>query len=89
MIYYIIGTFIMSLLTFLIYGFDKHRAIKNKHRISEKTLLVLAFLLGAMGAILGMVVFKHKTTRLKFKVFNHIFVIMHIALGVYIHTRAL
>lgn len=40
---------------------DKQRAIKKEWRISEKTLLTLAFFGGAVGGVLGMYLFRHKT----------------------------
>ncbi|MBE7042024.1 MAG: DUF1294 domain-containing protein [Ruminococcaceae bacterium] len=58
--------FIWNLLVFLLYGRDKQRAMANEWRISEKTLLLCAFLLGGLGAGLGMLVFRHKTRHLKF-----------------------
>ncbi len=54
---------------FLTYGVDKFLARKHLRRISEKTLITLSFLLGSMGAILGMVVFNHKTSKIKFRMF--------------------
>lgn len=35
---------VWNTIVFLIYGIDKRNAIKNKKRISEKTLLILSFL---------------------------------------------
>ena len=60
-------TAIMSLFTFLLYGIDKRRARRDKWRISEKTLLLCALCMGALGALAGMKVFRHKTRHLKFK----------------------
>lgn len=40
---------------------DKRRAIKNKWRIPEKTLFILAITGGSAGSILGMHLFRHKT----------------------------
>lgn len=56
----IIYVIIISIVAFVIYGFDKYRAISNKWRISENTLLSLAALGGAIGALLGMIIFRHK-----------------------------
>jgi len=77
----------MSFVTFVIYGIDKHRAVKHRRRVSEKTLLVLAFLFGAAGAILATSVFSHKSNKLKFKVLNVLFLSAHVLLGVYIYTQ--
>lgn len=51
----------MSVLTFILYGIDKRRAIKGTWRISEKTLLGLGVIGGALGGLIGMKVFRHKT----------------------------
>lgn len=54
-------------MVFVIYGIDKHRAAKCKRRIRERTLIICALALGAYGAITGMVVFNHKTSKAKFR----------------------
>lgn len=53
-------------IAFFVYGLDKRRAVRGEWRISERTLLLLAFLGGAAGAFLGMHVFRHKTRHRKF-----------------------
>lgn len=58
---------VINLLTFLVYGFDKWRAIHGRWRISEATLLSLAILGGSIGALLGMQIWRHKTHHKKFK----------------------
>ncbi len=45
---------------------DKKRAIYHQWRIRENTFLFLAFLGGAGGILLGMLVFHHKTKKQKF-----------------------
>lgn len=50
----------------ILYGVDKHRARKQAWRVSERTLLLCAFLGGGIGALLGMLVFRHKTRHAKF-----------------------
>lgn len=52
---------------FLLYGADKSRAERGLWRISENTLIIPAFFLAASGALLGMVVFNHKTSKTKFR----------------------
>ena len=55
----------VNLLVFIVYGVDKHKAIHNKWRIPEATLLVAA-LFGVIGTLLGMIFFRHKTRKPKF-----------------------
>ena len=58
-----IGILIWNLFTFLVLGLDKRKAIKRRRRISDSTLLALAFLLGAPGVLIAMPVFRHKTKK--------------------------
>ncbi len=63
-IYYLI---FINLFTFIVFGIDKYKAIKNKYRIKEKTLFFLAIIGGVIGAIFGMKIFRHKTLKPSFK----------------------
>lgn len=58
----------VNLCAFLFYGEDKRRARRNAWRIPERTLLLLAFAGGALGAAAGMRVFRHKTKHIQFRV---------------------
>ena len=64
----ILGTYlaVINIITFVTYGVDKSKAKKNKFRISEATLLLLAAIGGALGAACGMTFFHHKTKKPKF-----------------------
>ncbi len=74
---------LMNLLAFVLYGVDKLKAKKGAWRIPESTLLLVAFLGGSLGALLGMEVFRHKTKHAKFRILVPLFLILHIALAVY------
>lgn len=58
---------LMNLVTFSIWGYDKLMAIRHRIRIRESTLLMLTFFGGAIGALIGMSVFHHKTQKMRFK----------------------
>ena len=58
---------VINVVTFVVYGIDKWKAMKGRWRISEFTLLLLAVIGGSIGALLGMRVWHHKTKHLKFK----------------------
>ena len=60
MIYFFL---VLSILTFLLFGFDKNAARMNQWRIPEKVLLGLSILGGAAGGLIGMQVFRHKTRK--------------------------
>ena len=51
----------VNVIAFAVYGADKRRAKKDKRRVPEKTLFLLAIIGGSVGALLGMKVFHHKT----------------------------
>ena len=70
LISFIIVLILFSLLTFILYGYDKARAASRQSRIKERTLLGLAALGGAVGAILGQLIFRHKTKKIYFDVVN-------------------
>lgn len=57
---------IANLAAFLMYGADKRRAKKNRWRISEKALIMVALIGGSVGALGGMYLFRHKTKHVKF-----------------------
>lgn len=47
---------------------DKRKAIKNRWRIPERTLMGVALLGGSMGCLAGMYLFRHKTRHPKFTI---------------------
>ena len=49
------------------FGIDKRKAIRHKYRIPEATLLGLALIGGAAGALAGMHLFHHKTRKPLFR----------------------
>ena len=73
----LIGAYLLliNLAALAAYGADKQFAIHKKMRISERTLLLLALAGGALGALLGMYLFHHKTAKLKFAVGVPLFLI--------------
>ena len=73
---------VINIVTFVVYGVDKSKSKKNKWRISEKTLILLAVVGGSVGTILGMNVFRHKTKHLKFSVGVPIIIALQVVLAV-------
>ncbi len=51
----------VNVVSFLMMGIDKRKAMKRAFRIPESTLFVLAIIGGSIGAIIGMHLFRHKT----------------------------
>ena len=63
MIYFLV---VSNILTFIVFGVDKWYAKKNKRRVSELFLLSLTFLGGTLGALLAMMIFRHKKSKKSF-----------------------
>lgn len=59
---------VWNLITFGMMGIDKYKAEHGKWRVSEKALLLSAFLMGAVGSLAGSRIFHHKTKKLKFRI---------------------
>ena len=78
--------FAINIVSFFLYGIDKYKAKKNKWRISEATLLMIAIIGGSIGAWVGMRLWHHKTMHKKFKYGIPLIIIMQIALVAYLHT---
>ena len=57
---------VLSLILLILMYTDKQKAIKQQWRISEKTLFTLAIFGGAIGGVLGMYLFRHKTKHNRF-----------------------
>ncbi len=71
---------IWNFLVFFLYGIDKILAKRGARRIRETTLIFPAFLLGGMGAMFGMVVFNHKTSKTKFRILVPLFVVLNVVI---------
>ena len=74
-----------NIAVFLMYGYDKFMAVKNGWRVSEKTLLLSALLLGGLGAYCGMIGFRHKTKHMHFKLLLPLCAIITILAFTYIN----
>ena len=75
---------ILSFAGLISMGMDKRRAIRNKWRIPERTLLLIAFLGGGIGSFLGMRIFRHKTKHRKFVILLPIAAVLYAILLIYL-----
>ena len=85
--YFMLLTLAWNLVVFFIYGIDKSKARREAMRISEKFLLLVALLLGAVGAMFGMVVFNHKTSKPKFRFWVPLAVILNLVVLFFILNK--
>lgn len=59
---------IMNIWAFVLFGSDKAKAKRRQRRIRESKLIRVCFFGGAIGGMIGMHVFSHKTQKKKFTV---------------------
>ncbi len=86
----IVYIIVINLTGFLIMGIDKSRAKRNRWRVQEKTLFLIAFLFGSIGILTGMYVFHHKTRHLSFRLGIPAILVLQIALACFLcalHSR--
>jgi uncharacterized membrane protein YsdA (DUF1294 family) len=75
---------IVSIVTFFAYGLDKRKAKKKRWRTPEAVLLGLGFFGGAVGALIGMNLFRHKTRHWYFWAVNLLGVVWQVGLVVWL-----
>ncbi|MBT2788285.1 MULTISPECIES: DUF1294 domain-containing protein [unclassified Halomonas] len=59
---------VMSVIAYITYAIDKKAAIKNRRRVSEKSLHLLGIVGGWPGALLAQQQLRHKTQKTAFQV---------------------
>lgn len=75
--YIIIYYVLINTAAFLLFAADKRRAVRQKWRIPERTLLLSAFLGGGAGALLAMRICRHKTKKKRFTILVPLFLLLH------------
>lgn len=78
-----------NLITFITFGIDKRKAVKGRWRISEKTLLLMGFVFGSVGQLLGMKLFRHKTNKWYFWFCGMLSLAVQIVALYYFYTKIL
>ena len=75
---YLTTVFVMSLVCFSTYRWDKRRARSGSHRVPERTLQILAFFGGWRGALMGQRLLRHKTHKRSFSAMFWLIVVLHV-----------
>ena len=70
----------VNTITLSLYGWDKYQAKRGGHRTAEVVLHMWAFCGGCAGAVLGQEIFRHKTSKLSFRVIHWLVVVTHVTL---------
>ena len=71
----------LNIIAFILMGYDKKLAQNNKRRISEKTLLAFVLIGGTVGSGLGMLFFRHKTSKTSYLLKFWLIIILQILIG--------
>ena len=77
----------VNLVTFTVYGVDKAKARRGAWRVPEKTLFLLPLLGGSVGALLGMLIFRHKTKHWYFVWGIPLILLAQIALAAWVYFK--
>jgi len=78
----------ISIITFLVFAYDKLMARLGRGRVPEALLFGLAAVGGSLGALAAMTLLRHKTAKRSFRrVFWTIVVLQLVALGLYVGLR--
>lgn len=59
---------VINVITFIVFGIDKYKAVKHRYRIRVRTLLGLVCIGGSLGGLLAMYLFRHKTNKKQFTI---------------------
>lgn len=80
----VIYALVINGMGFAFMGIDKWKAKKRAWRIPESTLFLVALLGGALGSVIGMYTFRHKTRHASFVWGMPIILVLHILVLVFI-----
>ena len=77
---YALVTVLTSLVASILYAVDKRRSMKDRPRISERTLHAWSLVGGWPGAYLAQQKFRHKTAKTRFRMTYWLIVLVHVSL---------
>lgn len=83
LIWYLLG---VNVISFSLMGIDKRKAMRKNWRVPERTFWGLGLLGGALGLLVGMSWFRHKTKHASFKVGVPFLLIVNIVLMIILVT---
>ena len=63
--HFLLPYILVNLGVYVLYGYDKYKAIRREWRVPE-TILLFGAVIGVFGALTGMYLYRHKTRKPKF-----------------------
>lgn len=89
MIYFQIYLCAINIIAIIVCAADKIKAQLNKWRISEKTLLAISAIGGALGMYITMLIIRHKTKHKTFMIGLPFLILVHVvAILLYLQRNA-
>ncbi|MFH6961050.1 DUF1294 domain-containing protein [Flavobacterium plurextorum] len=86
---FFISLLFINIIVFILAGYDKHQAKKNKRRIPENTLFFLEAIGGTIGLLTAMLLFRHKTSKMSFIIkFSIIFILQAVLVYLYLTHKS-
>lgn len=79
--YYFCYLLLINAISFIVAVTDKIKALRNKWRISELSLFLLAIFGGSVGLLLGLLLCNHKTRKKKFMIGIPVIIIIQVVLS--------
>lgn len=79
----------VNCVTFFVFWHDKRSAKKDRRRVRESTLLWLCAVGGALGGLLSMRLFRHKTRKKPFSIGVPVMLAVQVCLLLYLAWRCL
>ncbi len=76
----------INAISFILFGYDKFLAIKNKRRIPEKEPFKVSTIGGAFGGMFAILIFKHKISKATF-IWRFMFVFILNIVSIYFLLR--
>lgn len=78
---------VINIMTFIIFAYDKLMSKLKRRRISENTLLLLSTIGGIFGAIVSMIMFRHKIKKRSFLICIFASILLQICIGLFVISR--
>ena len=80
---------LINLIALILFEIDKSKARRGSNRISEAGLFFISLIGGAVGGLLGMLLFRHKTRKMGFKAIMSIIILINIYLYYWLYLNIL
>ena len=78
---------LINFVLFLTMAIDKSKAKRDKRRVQEATLFLMALLGGSIGGIAGMYCFRHKTRHMSFVIGFPVILALEMALIIFLAVK--